>query len=171
MEARTARTARSRGDGRRTARASTEPVEYGAINAVYAAMLAGLVMATRERAAQGDPIARDEYPVLAAATFALSKVVAKEKIGTWVREPFVEEGPDRKPRGPRGRRFRRAMGELVTCSRCVGAWSALGLVGLRVASPSAGRIVNAVLATSAANDFLHAGFTWLTERADDAEDG
>jgi hypothetical protein len=49
----------------------------------------------------------------------------------------------------------------VMCTRCVGAWGALGLVGLRVASPQAGRTVTAVLATSAANDFLQAAFKSL----------
>ena len=149
-------------------KAATEPIDFGALNAVYGALFAGVVLATRHRAADGNPIANEEFPLLAGATFALAKVISKEKIGTWVREPFVEEGPDRKPRRARGSRLRRATGELLTCSRCVGAWSALGLVGLRVASPGAGRIVSAVLATSAANDFLQAGFTWLTTRAEAA---
>jgi hypothetical protein len=58
------------------------------------------------------------------------------------------------------------VGELLTCTRCVGAWSALGVVGLRMASPATGRTVANVLAASAANDFLHAGFRWLCNRAD-----
>ena len=66
---------------------------------------------------------------------------------------------------PRGRRIQRALGELVTCSRCVGAWSALGVVGLRAASPAAGRLVTSILATSALNDWAQAGFAWLRGRA------
>ena len=151
-------------DGR-TTDAPTDPVDYGALNAAYALLLAGVVAGARGRAAE-DPIQRNELPVLAAATFAVARAVAKEKIGTWVREPFVEEGPDRRPRGPRGRGLRRAVGELLTCPRCVGAWSALGVVGLRAASPNAGRLVSAVLAASAANDFLNAGFAWLTAKAE-----
>jgi hypothetical protein len=50
----------------------------------------------------------------------------------------------------------------------VGAWSGLAVVGLRVASPTAGRTVTAVLATTAVNDFLQAGFRWLCGRADAA---
>src|SRR5207253_4756614 len=96
------------------------------------------------------------------ATFALSKVIAREKIGSWVREPFVEDPVGEKR--PRGRRLRRAVGELVTCTRCVGAWSALGIVGLRVASPDSGRVVTNVLAASAANDWAQAGFRWLCNR-------
>ena len=39
---------------------------------------------------------------------------------------------------------------------------ALGLVGLRMAAPDVGRTV---LAASAGNDVPHAGFTFLSERA------
>jgi hypothetical protein len=57
------------------------------------------------------------------------------------------------------------MGELLTCTRCVGAWSALGLVGLRLTSPATGRVVNDVLAVSATNDWLQAAFKLLCARA------
>jgi Protein of unknown function (DUF1360) len=142
-----------------------EPEDYAAINAVYAALLAAVVHAARDRARK-DPIRNSELLPLAAATFAVSKVVAREKIGTWVREPFVEDASH--GGRPRGRRIQRAMGELVTCSRCVGAWSALGVVGLRAASPDAGRLVASVLATSALNDWLQAGFAWLRDKANGA---
>ena len=48
---------------------------------------------------------------------------------------------DEARRKPKGRRLRYAVGELMTCTRCMGAWSALGLVALRVHSPPAGRTV------------------------------
>jgi hypothetical protein len=143
---------------RRSGDPSTEPVDYAAINAVYGALMAAVVLTTRERARE-EPISGRELVPLAAATFALSKVIAREKIGSWMREPFVEQ--DGGERRPRGRRLQRAVGELVTCTRCVGAWSALGLVGLRLASPESGRIVTNVLAASAANDWLQAGFKLL----------
>src|SRR3954454_23258316 len=135
--------------------APAEPVDYAAINAVYGALLTTLVLTTRERARE-EPISGRELIQIAAATFALSKVIAREKIGSWVREPFVEDPSG--ARKPRGRRLQRAVGELVTCTRCIGAWSALGVVGLRLASPDSGRIVTNVLAASAANDWLQAGF-------------
>ena len=129
-----------------------------ALNVVYGALLTAVVVTTRGRARE-DPIAGRELIPIAAATFALSKVVAREKIGTWMREPFVEDPVG--ARKPRGRRLQRAIGELVTCTRCVGAWSALGIVGLRLASPESGRIVTSVLAASAANDWLQSGFKLL----------
>jgi hypothetical protein len=141
------------------------PVDYGTLNLVYGTVLAGIAVAARR---SPEPVRGAELVPLGAATFALSKVIAKEKVGTWMREPFVEEQADGRP--PRGAGIRAAVGELVTCTRCVGAWGALGIVGLRLASPPAGRAVAAVLATSAANDFLQAGFNWATHKADEAEE-
>ena len=153
---------RDLGSAERGTSQATTPVDYATINLAYAALAATLLYTTRERAAD-DPIPVRELVPLSAATFALSKVVAREKVGTWVREPFVDQD-GHEPR-PAGRGLRRAVGELVTCTRCVGAWSALGIVGLRVASPTTGRTVANVLAASAANDFLQAGFRWLCNRA------
>jgi hypothetical protein len=149
-------------DGHR--RDNVEPEDYAVINAVYAGLLAGIVLATRERV-RGDPIRAGELLPMGAATFAVSKVIAREKIGSWVREPFVEDASHGGK--PRGRRIQRALGELVTCSRCVGAWSALGVVGLRAASPDAGRLVTAILATSALNDWAQAGFAWMRGKANE----
>ena len=137
----------------------TRPVDYAAINAVWISLTAALLAGTRGRAAK-DPITNKELVPLAAATFAVSKAVARERIGSWVREPFV----DTEVQQPKGSRLRRAVGELVTCTRCVGTWSALGVVGLRIANPEAGRTVSVILASSAFNDWMQAGFKLLTEQ-------
>ena len=50
----------------------------------------------------------------------------------------------------------------------MGAWSALGLVALRLHSPAAGRTATTVLAASAGNDVLQTAFTLLCERANAA---
>lgn len=147
--------------------AETAPADYAKLNAVYGVLLTGVVLATRDHARE-DPIGGRELVPIAAATFALSKVIAREKIGSWMREPFVEQ--DGEERRPRGSHLQRAVGELVTCTRCVGAWSAVGLVGLRLASPEAGRTVTNVLAASAANDWLQAGFKMLTASVNRVEE-
>ncbi len=144
--------------------APTEPQDYAALNAVFAVLLGGAVLAARERTQQSDPLTTRDLAVTSVATFALAKVIARERIGTWVREPFVHEDDGRRPRG---RRLRHAVGELLTCTRCVGAWSALALVGLRLTSPATGRVVNDVLAVSAVNDWLQATFKLLCAKTDE----
>jgi hypothetical protein len=143
-----------------------EAVDYAALNAVYGALVATVLFSTRERA-KADPISGREMLPIAAATFALSKVIAREKIGVWMREPFVDDPNG--ARRPRGNRMQRTMGELLTCTRCVGAWSALGIVGLRLAAPDSGRIVTNVLAASAGNDWMQAGFKLLTAKVNELE--
>jgi Protein of unknown function (DUF1360) len=137
------------------------PAEYASLNAVYAVALAGLVAGTRNRGENVRAVLGNELIPLSAATFAVSKMIARERIGSWVREPFVDDPVGRKR--PRGGSVRRAVGELVTCSRCVGAWTALGFVGLRLAHPRAGQTATAVFAVVGFNDFAQAGFRALCE--------
>jgi uncharacterized protein DUF1360 len=141
----------------------TEAVDYALLSAAYGAALLGLARQARAL----EPIPTGELVPLSAATFALSKLVVHEKVETWVRRPFVDERPDGKR--PKGRRLRYAVGELLSCTRCLGAWSALGLVGLRALNPPLGRTVTAVLAVSGASDFLHSGFSLLCRRANAEE--
>ena len=122
-----------------------------------------MLVATRGRDAEAERLGSAELLPLTAATFSISKIVAREKVGSWVREPFVDDPVGRKQ--PRGGRFQRALGELVTCSRCVGAWTALGLVGLRLAHPRTGRTVTTVFAAAGLNDFMQAGFRGLCDWA------
>jgi len=143
----------------------TEAEDYAALSALYGSLLAALAYSARGR----EPIARSELVPLSAATFALSKLIVHEKVETWLRRPFVEEGEA--GRRPRGRRLRYAVGELLGCTRCVGAWSALGLAALRLHSPAAGRTATTVLAASAGNDFLHTAFSLLCARANAARPG
>jgi hypothetical protein len=137
----------------------TEPSDYAALSLAYGSLLAVLAASARDRQA----IAPRELLPLSAATFALSKLIVREKAETWIRRPFVEEAPGEAR--PRGRGLRYAVGELLTCTRCTGAWSALSLVGLRLYAPRTAQTVTAVLAASAGNDLLQAGFSWLCARA------
>jgi Protein of unknown function (DUF1360) len=142
----------------------TETADYAVLTAAYGTLLGVLAGAARRR----EPIPRTELVPLSAATFALSKLIVHEKVETWLRQPFVEERPDGKR--PRGRRLRYAVGELLNCTRCVGAWSALGLVALRLSSPAAGRTVTTVLAASAGNDVLQSAFSLLCAKANAAHE-
>src|SRR3954466_7484583 len=143
----------------------TEPVDYAAISATYGALLGTLVLAARDR---GEELRPAEFLPLGVAAFALTKAFSREKVETWVRRPFVEEtAPE--GRRPKGRRLRYAVGELLTCTRCLGAWSALGLTALRVSRPREARVVTTALATSAANDFLFSAFAWLCAASNAAE--
>jgi hypothetical protein len=133
----------------------TERSDYALISITYAGLLAATAVSAR-----GKPmIEPSEIAPLSAATFALAKLVVHEKAETWVRAPFLEETAEGKR--PKGRRLRYAVGELLSCTRCIGAWSAVALIGLRVHSPQTGRFVTNVLAVSAGNDFMQSAFSYI----------
>jgi hypothetical protein len=139
----------------------TRPRDYAALSAGYGALLGALLLASRDKGEE--PVRPEEVLSLGIATFALAKLVSKEKADAWVREPFVDEH-DGVPE-PRGTGLRHVVGELLICTRCTGVWSALGLVALRVTHPGESRVVTALLGASAVNDFAQAGFTWAEARS------
>jgi hypothetical protein len=143
----------------------THPANYALISGVYGAALAGVsVLARRRGGAPGAP----ELLPLGIATFTFTRVLTEQKVEEWLRRPFLDERPDGSKR-PKGRGLRYAVGELLSCTRCTGAWVGLGLVGLHVASPAGARVVASVGTVGAVNDTALAGFAWLTAHANAAE--
>jgi hypothetical protein len=61
---------------------------------------------------------------------------------------------------------RQALGELVTCSRCGGTWAAAALATTQILAPRFGRLLTWSLAAAGANDWLQAGFSALTAKAE-----
>lgn len=144
----------------------TKPVDYAALSTGYAALAGAVLLAARDHG--DEPLQASEIVPLGIAAFSLAKLISKEKVETWMREPFLEELPGGERR-PKGRRMRYAVGELLSCTRCVGAWSSLALVGLRLKRPREARVITAMLGTSAVNDWLQAGFTLLCAAGNVAE--
>ena len=144
----------------------TKPVDYAALSAMYAALAGAVLLAARDHGEE--PLHPAEIVPLGVATFALSKLIAKEKVETWMREPFLEELPSGERR-PKGRRLRYAVGELLSCTRCMGAWTSLGLVGLRLKRPREARVVTTLLGSTAVNDWLQAGFTYVCAQGNAAQ--
>src|SRR5213083_1749876 len=125
--------------------------------------------------ALGDALDRDpqchtalDFAVLSAAAFKAARTLSHDEVTSFVRQPFVRgdahtgEGEEPVQGG-----MEQAIGELVTCSRCVGTWVAAGLAVTQVIAPRFGRLLTWSLGAAAANDFLQAGFTALTEKANE----
>ncbi|MFL5945509.1 MAG: DUF1360 domain-containing protein [Gaiellaceae bacterium] len=111
-----------------------------------------------------------DFAVLAAATFKAARTLAHDEVSSFLREPFVEGHAHDGDEDPvETGDYRQAIGELVTCSRCVGTWSAAGLAASQILAPRFGRLLTWSLATAGANDFLQAAFSALTHKANDLE--
>jgi hypothetical protein len=104
--------------------------------------------------------------VLCLASFKAARTLARDDVASFIREPFVERtGDDGDEEPVETGDFRQAIGELVTCSRCVGTWTAGALAATSVLAPRFGRLLTWSLASAGANDWLQAGFSALTKKA------
>jgi Protein of unknown function (DUF1360) len=147
---------------------------YRAYVALVGTFVAGLGavggFASRRRQAVPEPRALD-LALLGLATFKASRTLARDKVASFVREPFVEgpayDGRDEVP--VHDGEFRQAIGELVTCTRCVGTWVGASLASLTLLAPRTGRLLTTVLAAGALNDWLQAGFAAITAGPKPAE--
>jgi len=139
-----------------------------------ATFLAGLGAVSGLAAARNRPLqemAPIDLALLGLATFKASRTVARDKVTSFVREPFVEgeayDGADEKP--TQETEMKQAIGELVTCTRCVGTWIGASLASIQILAPRTGRLLTSVLAAGAVNDFLLAGFSTITAKANELE--
>ena len=113
-----------------------------------------------------------DFAMLAAATFKAARTLARDDVTSFIRQPFVrgEAGTEDEEEPVQTGGMQQALGELVTCTRCVGTWAAAGLASTQILAPRFGRLLTWSLAAAAANDFLQAGFTALTAKANELEE-
>jgi hypothetical protein len=135
---------------------------YATILAAFTGALAATAGVERMRGHDAPERSTLDYVVLCAGSFKAARALSRERVGSVLRQPFVESDardvPEALNERPAGDGIRRAVGELVTCTRCVGTWAAAGLLASQVVAPRFGRLLTWSLAAGAANDFLQAGF-------------
>jgi hypothetical protein len=107
---------------------------------------------------------------LGLATFKAARTISGDEVTSFIREPFVEGEAGAGDEHPvETGDLRQAIGELVTCSRCIGTWVAAGLGTTQILAPRFGRILTWSLAAGGVNDWLQAGFAALTSKANELE--
>jgi len=127
----------------------------------------GLARALGRDPREGTPL---DLVVLAAATFKAARTLADDEVTSFLREPFVQgkaHAGDEEPKETGD--LRQALGELLTCSRCIGTWAAAGLATAQIIAPRSGRLLTWTLAAGGANDFLQAAFTALANKSNELE--
>ena len=154
--------------------AQTQSPPYGSYAAITAAFAGGLAAAgALSRLLRRDPQCQTalDFVVLSSATFKAARTLSHDEVTSFLRQPFVRgdahSGEDEEPvEGG----FEQAIGELVTCTRCIGTWAAAGLAATQVLAPRFGRLLTWSLGAAAANDFFQAGFSGLTAKANQLEE-
>jgi hypothetical protein len=146
---------------------------YGAYAGITGAFVGGLAVAgALAHLLDRDPHELDalDLVVLGAATFKTARTITRDDVASFIREPFVEGEAGHGDEHPvETGDLRQAIGELVTCSRCVGTWVAGGLATTQILAPRFGRILTWTLAAAGLNDWLQAGFAAFTTKANSLE--
>ena len=146
---------------------------YGAYAGIMATFVGGLAAAGGIAKLLGRDVREHstlDLAVLALASFKASRTISNDEVTSFMREPFVEGTAKEGGEEPvESGDLRQAVGELVTCSRCIGTWVAAGLAGTQIIAPQFGRLLTWTLATAGANDWLQAGFAALTSKANELE--
>jgi hypothetical protein len=138
--------------------------------AAFAASLAGAGLVARLLGRDPEEQSALDLVVLGTATFKASRTIARDEVTSFIREPFVEgEAHEGGEEPVETGDLRQAIGELVTCSRCIGTWAAAGLTATQVVAPKFGRLLTWTLAAAGVNDFLQAGFAALANKSNELE--
>ncbi|MGW3466519.1 DUF1360 domain-containing protein [Streptomyces olivaceoviridis] len=142
---------------------------YAALASVFLAGTGAFVLLARRRGVRlPQQVPPWDVALLGAAAYKTSRVLAKDKITSFLRAPFTRRADEGEASEvmdePRGDGLRRAVGDLVSCPFCVAAWTTGALVCSYAASPRLTRLVCGGFGALTVADWLQYAWTW-TQRA------
>ncbi|HYY35375.1 MAG TPA: DUF1360 domain-containing protein [Candidatus Binatia bacterium] len=142
--------------------------EYASLLVFYVASVAALTGAAREQNRLPRKFGLLDLALLGIATHKLSRIVAKDRITSILRAPFVNyirsAGAGEVEEEPRGRGIQRGIGQLISCPYCMAPWCATALGFGLVFAPRVTRFLAGILASVAASDFLHRAYLAAKEK-------
>jgi Protein of unknown function (DUF1360) len=135
---------------------------YAVLAATFNAALTGALIAAKRSGRLPRSVAPADIVLIGTASHKLSRLLAKDKITTFLRAPFTEYqgrgGPAEVEERARGGSVRGAIGELLICPYCLGLWAAGGFhVGLMFA-PRVTRVAASTLTALTLSDFLQIAY-------------
>lgn len=137
---------------------------YALIAGTYAAVVASsmLVLRLRLRRELATRPAAQDLILIGVASHKLSRLIAKDKVTSFVRAPFTQYqepgGPGEVEERPYGHGLRLAVGELAVCPYCLAQWTATGLTIGLVGAPRFTRWFSSALVAHTIADFLQLAY-------------
>jgi hypothetical protein len=148
--------------------------EYAALVSVFNAAFFGALAAASSRGRLPERVGAGDVLLFGTATHKLSRLIARERVTSFVRAPFTafqqDAGHGEVDERPRGTGLRRAIGELLVCPYCLGLWVSGGFHAGRLFAPRATRIVASTFAALTIADVLQLAYRELIDAAAAKED-
>ena len=143
--------------------------EYASLLGFYVASVAVLTGTAMEQDRLPERFSLLDLALLGIATHKLSRIVAKDRVTSILRAPFVNyirsAGAGEVEEEPRGRGIQRGIGHLISCPYCTAPWCATALAFGLVFAPRVTRFFAGILASVATSDFLHRTYARMKENA------
>jgi hypothetical protein len=141
---------------------------YAATAGIFNAAFAGALLAARRRGSLPERISTQDVILIGTASHKLSRLVAKDKITTFLRAPFTEYqgrgGPAEVEERARGDGIRGVVGELLSCPYCLGLWASAGFHAGLLFAPRATRVAASTLTALTLSDFLQIAYKAAEDR-------
>ncbi len=111
-----------------------------------------------------------DLALMAVATYKLSRLIAKDRITSFLRAPFTRykgesERPSEVNEEARGSGVRRAVGELLICPYCLGQWVGTGFLAVYLREPRLARTLAALFTIVSGADLLQEAWVAVDKRA------
>lgn len=136
---------------------------YAAMATLFAGGMGGFLYGARRGSYDlPEEISTKDLVLLGVASHKLSRLIAKDKVTSFVRAPFRryegQGGPGELSEETRGEGLRAAFGEFIGCPYCLALWVSGGLSIGMVLAPKETRFVSGVLSAFAISDFLQLAY-------------
>jgi uncharacterized protein DUF1360 len=136
---------------------------YGLLMGVFSSLASGFaVWFDRSGRELPDRMSPGDLALLTVASHKAARLISKDKVTSAVRAPFAEyeggAGPGEVSEKPRGRGFRRVVGELLVCPYCLGMWTSAAMTGGLLVAPRFTRWIASVLTIFFGADVLQIAY-------------
>lgn len=135
----------------------------------WATVIGGLLTYAANSGRLEDRMSAADVALLGMTTHKIARIVTRGGVTNFLRAPFTEyEGQanlNEVNQKPRGEGLRRAMGELMACPLCIGAWISGGLVCGLAFAPQFTRAIEVTFAGLTISDLLHVVYAKAIEQA------
>ena len=143
---------------------------YAVLMGTFGATVGGVAALLRARGRELPASLRwSDLVLLGVTTHKLSRLVAKDRVTSFVRAPFTRyqarAGHGEVEEQARGTGMRLAIGELLICPYCLAQWISAALAFSLVAAPRATRFVSAVYVVETLSDVLQLAYKAAEDRA------
>lgn len=143
---------------------------YATLSATFCAAMTGSLLLARARGRElPERIRAGDVLLAGVATHKVTRLLAKDRVTSFVRAPFTEfqddAGHGEVDERARGRGLQRALGELLICPYCLAQWVSGAFVVGTVHAPRLTRLLAAMWTAEAISDAAQLAYHAAEERS------